>query len=96
MIETSTKIIGIALLMIGIFILSSLQIRFCRRLNRSFFTFLPVLTLRTDKLSFSEKQKRKIGICLFIIGAFLTVIMSSNELLDSFIHFNDPPGILRK
>ena len=94
MIVTIIKLFGIAFLMIGIFILSSLQIRLSRKLNKSLLTFVPVLILSSDKLSFSERQKRKIGFCIFVIGVILIVIMNSNELIDSFKHFNDPPKIL--
>jgi uncharacterized protein YjeT (DUF2065 family) len=96
MIETIIKLFGIAFLMIGIFILSSLQVRLSRKLNKSLLTFAPVLILSSDKLSLSERQKRKIGFWMLVIGVILIVMMNSNELIDSFKHFNDPPEILMK
>jgi dolichol kinase len=64
---------------VGLFMLSSLQFNLSRRLNKSLFTFLPVLTFPSNELTDKERRNRKYGGFLLLIGAIAAVLCSINN-----------------
>ena len=71
--------IGAIALFVGLCLLTLLQIKISKKLNKSYFTFLSVFKIPKNHLLGSDKRLRKIGGFLFLSGVIILIV--SNLIL---------------
>jgi len=74
------QLCAVVLFFIGLIMVTYLQIKLSRKLNKSLITFIPVLLYPKNGLSKKEIKIRKIGGYLLLIGSIAAVLCSLDEL----------------
>lgn len=77
---TFIQLCAVVLFFIGLIMVTYLQIKLSRKLNKSLITFIPVLLYPKNGLSNKEIKIRKIGGYLLLIGSIAAVLCSLDEL----------------
>lgn len=77
---TFIQLSAVILFFIGLIMMTFLQIKLSRKLNRSLITFIPVLIYPKVELSKKEILIRRIGGYLMLIGSIAALLCSLDEL----------------
>ena len=90
------QFIGGALFFSGIIIVTYLQLKLSRSLERNLFTFVSVLILPKHDLDPDQIRFRRLGSYLMLSGLIFIIGTGYDVIWESITGFSDPPKIIPK